>query len=117
DDREACLKIVELVKAEFPLVPVLARSFDREHAAELVHAGVDWQIRETFESTLACAARALELCEVDEEERRRVMEDVRRRDAERFAIELTGGVYDDAARRLVRSNRQRNEAETAPDAP
>jgi len=117
DDREACLKIVELVKAEFPLVPVLARSFDREHAAELVHAGVDWQIHETFESALACAARALELCEVDEEERRRVMEDVRRRDAERFAIELTGGVYDDAARRLVRSNRQRNEAETAPDAP
>ncbi|TWG53664.1 monovalent cation:proton antiporter-2 (CPA2) family protein [Aminobacter sp. J44] len=116
DDREACLKIIELVKAEFPLVPVLAHSFDREHAAELVHAGVDWQIRETYESALACAERALELCEVDEEERRRVMEDVRRRDAERFAIELTGGVYDDAARRLVRGNAQRSKAEISPDA-
>lgn len=102
NDREASLKIAELVKAEFPLVPVLARSFDREHAIELIHAGVDYQIRETFESALALGQKALEMMDVDEEERVRVMEDVRRRDSERFALETADGIY--AGRDLIHGN-------------
>ncbi|MBJ6133321.1 cation:proton antiporter [Ochrobactrum sp. Q0168] len=102
DDREASLKIAELVKAEFPLVPVLARSFDREHAIELIHAGVEYQIRETFESALALGEKALELLDVDDEERQRVMEDVRRRDGDRLTIEVTGGLY--AGRELIHGN-------------
>lgn len=102
NDREASLKIAELVKAEFPLVPVLARSFDREHAIELIHAGVEYQIRETFESALALGEKALEMLDVDEEERARVMEDVRRRDGDRLTIELTGGLY--AGRELIHGN-------------
>ena len=39
DDREAAVRIVELCKAEFPLVPVLARAFDRQEALRLVDAG------------------------------------------------------------------------------
>ena len=35
DDREAAVRIVELCKAEFPLVPVLARAFDRQEALRL----------------------------------------------------------------------------------
>ncbi|PSJ52194.1 monovalent cation:proton antiporter-2 (CPA2) family protein [Kumtagia ephedrae] len=102
NDREASLKIAELVKAEFPLVPVLARSFDREHAIELIHAGVDYQIRETFESALALGQKALEMMDVDEEERVRVMEDVRQRDSERFALETADGIY--AGRDLIHGN-------------
>lgn len=102
NDREASLKITELVKAEFPLVPVIARAQDREHAVELIHAGVDWQIRETLESALAIGERALALMDVDEEERAQVMADVRRRDAERLAIELTEGLY--AGRDLIHGN-------------
>ncbi|MCS0495947.1 monovalent cation:proton antiporter-2 (CPA2) family protein [Ancylobacter sp. MQZ15Z-1] len=93
NDPESIVRIVELVKAEFPLVPVLARAMNREHAVALVHAGADWQIRETFESALALGEQALRLMGVDEEECARVMEDVRRRDAARFAEELTGGIY------------------------
>ncbi|CAA0086153.1 Glutathione-regulated potassium-efflux system protein KefC [Starkeya nomas] len=102
NDREASLKIAELIKAEFPLVPVLARSFDREHAIELINAGVEWQIRETFESALALGEKALELLNVDEEERERVVEDIRRRDSDRLAIEITDGIY--AGRELIHGN-------------
>ncbi|WP_029350354.1 monovalent cation:proton antiporter-2 (CPA2) family protein [Bosea sp. 117] len=102
NDREASLKITELIKAEFPLVPVLARSFDREHAIELIQAGVDYQIRETLESALVLGSQALAVMGVDEDERTRVIEDVRRRDGERFAIEITGGIY--AGRELIHGN-------------
>lgn len=105
DDRETCLKIIELAKAEFPLVPVLARAYDREHAIELIHAGVDWQIRETYESSLMLGEKALELMGVDELVRGHVMADVRRRDSERLAIQTTNGLY--SALDLIRGNLSR----------
>ena len=105
DDAEAATRIVELLKAEFPLVPVLARSFDREHAATLVHAGVDFQMRETFESALALGAKALSVLGVPPEEAGEVMEELRRRDAARFELELVGGIY--AGRELLRGNAAR----------
>lgn len=102
DDQEAALKIVELMKAEFPLVPVIARSFDRQHALQLVQAGVDYQIRETLESSLTLAEKALELMEVDEEERALTMANIRLRDSERFASEIAGGL--EAGRPLLYGN-------------
>ncbi|MGA0561336.1 monovalent cation:proton antiporter-2 (CPA2) family protein [Ancylobacter sp. VNQ12] len=104
NDAEAALKITELVKAEFPLVPVLARAIDREHAAALLNAGADFQIRETFESALVLGEKALEMMDAEESERAEVMADVRRRDAERLSLELTGGLYDTAARSLILGN-------------
>ena len=59
DGKESVNKIVELVKAEFPLLRLLVRSYDREHALELINAGVDYQIRETFESAVNFGAAAL----------------------------------------------------------
>ena len=53
DNREAANRIVELATREFPHAKLLVRSFDREHALELIAAGVDYQIRETFESAVA----------------------------------------------------------------
>ncbi|QOG07398.1 cation:proton antiporter [Aureimonas sp. OT7] len=107
NDREASLKIAELVRVEFPLVPVLARSLDREHAIELIHAGVEWQVRETFESALALGEKALALMDIDDDERARVMEDVRRRDGERFAMETAEGIY--AGRDLIHGNAPRKD--------
>ena len=104
DDRAATSRIVALMKAEFPLVPVLARSFDREHAAELVHAGADAQVRETFDSACHAGEEALRLLGVAPEEVADTMADVRRRDAERFESNLVGGLY--AGRELLRGNRQ-----------
>jgi voltage-gated potassium channel Kch len=84
-------------------VPVLARSFDREHAAELVRAGADAQVRETFESACRAGAEALRLLGVEPEDIADAMQDFRRRDAERFEINLVGGLY--AGRELLRGNR------------
>jgi glutathione-regulated potassium-efflux system protein KefB len=102
DDREATLKIVELLKGEFAHTRVLARAFDREHAAELIRAGADFQIRETFESALALAEEALRVLEVDAEAIADIMAETRRRDDERFAIELVEDVY--ASRHLIQGN-------------
>ncbi|HVL21576.1 MAG TPA: monovalent cation:proton antiporter-2 (CPA2) family protein [Amaricoccus sp.] len=102
DDREAALRIVELCKAEFPLVPVLARAFDRQEALRLVAAGVDWQIRETFHSSLALGEETLRTLGVPEEEVAGIMAEVRERDRMRFERQLVGGIT--AARDLIRGN-------------
>jgi glutathione-regulated potassium-efflux system protein KefB len=92
DKRDAADRIVALVKAEFPLAKLLVRSFDREHALKLVATGVDAQIRETFESALKFGELALRELGVPEDEAAETAEDIRRRDAERFALETTGGL-------------------------
>ena len=102
DDRDTTLKIVELLKAECPHTPVLARAFDREHAAELIKAGADFQVRETFESARLLGEEALRVLEVDEEAIADIMEETRRRDQERFDIELVEDVY--ASRHLLQGN-------------
>ena len=91
DGKESVNKIVELVKAEFPLVRLLVRSYDREHALELINAGVDYQIRETFEAAVNFGAAALVVLGVAEDEASRIAEEIRRRDAERFELEMAGG--------------------------
>ena len=104
NDGETALKIAELLKDEFPMVPVLARAIDRENAAALIHAGVDFQIRETFESALLLGGKALAMMEVADAKRADIIAAVRRRDAERLDIELTGGLYDAGARSLILGN-------------
>ena len=39
DNKDEAVQIAELVQAEFPLVKVMARAFDRGHAIELIKAG------------------------------------------------------------------------------
>ncbi|MEO6102577.1 MAG: cation:proton antiporter, partial [Pseudoxanthomonas sp.] len=91
DDRVAANKIVELAKAEFPQARLLVRSYDREHSLALINAGVDYQIRETFESAVNFGAAALMELGVAEEEAERIANEIRRRDAERFELEMAGG--------------------------
>ncbi|WDJ99971.1 cation:proton antiporter [Xanthomonas campestris pv. incanae] len=93
DNREAANRIVELATREFPHAKLLVRSFDREHALELIAAGVDYQIRETFESAVAFGEVALvELgVDEDEDEARTIAREIRRRDAERLELEIAAG--------------------------
>jgi glutathione-regulated potassium-efflux system protein KefB len=102
DKRDAADRAVALVKAEFPLAKLLVRSYDREHSLRLVEAGVDVQIRETFESALKFGEVALRELGVPEDEAAETAEDIRRRDAERFALETTGGLL--AGRDLLHGN-------------
>ncbi|ETR75361.1 potassium transporter [Afipia sp. P52-10] len=106
EDPEAVVKTTELLKAEFPSVPVLARAFDREHAVELIRAGVDYQIRETFESALTLAAKGLSMLDIDDQAVADIITDVRERDAKRLEIEITQDVY--ASRDHILGNMPRN---------
>ncbi|WP_295856453.1 NAD-binding protein, partial [uncultured Xylophilus sp.] len=92
DDRHATLSIVEQARQAFPLVPVLARAYDRQHAIDLIHAGVDFQLRETFESAMAFGAEALRRMGETEDTIAEVAEDVRRRDIERLELQIAGGI-------------------------
>jgi glutathione-regulated potassium-efflux system protein KefB len=102
DKPDAAVRIAQLIKAEFPLVTILARAFDRGTALQLVRAGVDYQMRETFESALVFGGSALEALGVDPEEVAEVIEDVRRRDEARFETQLAEGVR--AGQRFLKGN-------------
>jgi glutathione-regulated potassium-efflux system protein KefB len=105
DKRDTATRIARLVKAEFPLAKLLVRSFDREHALTLVEMGVDVQVRETFDSAMTMGEAALVQLGVPPEEVAEVIEDVRRRDVERFKLEQVGGVM--AGVDLLRGNMPR----------
>ncbi len=90
DDRDAIDRIVELVIEHFPSCRLLTRSYDRGHAIRLRKAGVDFEIRETFESALAfggAGLKALGMTAIDVEE---VTDDIRRRDSERLEAQSQG---------------------------
>ena len=91
DDRVAANRIVALAKAEFPQARLLVGSYDREHSLQLINAGVDYQIRETFESAVNFGAAALVELGVAEDDAARIAAEIRRRDAERFELEMAGG--------------------------
>ncbi|KIP98961.1 potassium transporter [Agrobacterium tumefaciens] len=104
DDKDAAVRIAEIVKHEFPLVPVLARAYDRGHALDLLKAGVDYQIRETYESALDFSGKVLTAVGEETDLAERLVEEFRDVDKERFALEVVGGIY--AGRSLVRGNSQ-----------
>ncbi|WP_149589474.1 monovalent cation:proton antiporter-2 (CPA2) family protein [Tabrizicola flagellatus] len=93
DKREVTTRIAKLVRDEFPNAVILARAFDREHALELIREGVDHQMREVFHSALALGSEVLEVLGVDPDEIAEIAEGVRKRDAERLALQTTGDIY------------------------
>jgi glutathione-regulated potassium-efflux system protein KefB len=95
-------RIVALAKDEFPHTRLYVRSFDRGHTLRLIQAGVDYQLRETFESAMAFGAQVLRGLGYSTDEVAATMADVRQRDEDRLGLQLIGGVM--AGRSLMRSN-------------
>ncbi|MFY0569564.1 monovalent cation:proton antiporter-2 (CPA2) family protein [Archangium lansingense] len=89
--QEVANRILELCKTSFPLARLYVRAFDRVHALELVDHGAHFQMRETFESAIAFGRAALEELGLSQERVAEVEEDTRRRDRERFALQLQEG--------------------------
>ena len=102
DDATAADRIVELAKHEFPHARLYVRSFDRGHTLRLVQAGVEFQVRETFESAIAFGEQVLKGLGFEETVVVDTMADVRRRDAERLELQLVDGIT--AGRSLMRGN-------------
>jgi len=92
DDPEMALRIVDLVRAEFPGTALFVRSYDRRHSLRLIAKGVDFELRDTFESALVFGRRALEGLGLDAERAQAVEDFVRARDLDRLAIQQAQGV-------------------------
>ncbi len=92
DDPRAANRIVELARKEFPQARLLVRAYDREHAVQLVGHGVDYLVRETFESAMAFGEAALRALGIDAAEAAAISTEVRRRDNERFELDVSHGL-------------------------
>jgi glutathione-regulated potassium-efflux system protein KefB len=91
-----------LIKAEFPLVQIYARAYDRGTTIELIKIGVDYQMRETFESAVVFGQNTLIGLGVDPQVAADIAADVRQRDAERLDLQLAGDIY--AGNDLMKGN-------------
>lgn len=102
DNRATANKIVEVAQEHFPHAKLFVRAFDRGHAMDLIRAGVEFQLRETFESAVTFGSAVLLGMGVPEEEVMEITEDVRRRDSERLDLQVASDIY--AGTDLLRGN-------------
>lgn len=98
-DSDRSEEIVELIKHEYPLVPIFARTYDRRSAVRLLKQHVDFQVRETFESALVLGRAVMEKLGATETESEDVINYVRRLDQERINEEMLHGMSDEAIRK------------------
>lgn len=105
--KETTDRIVSLVQAEYPNARVFARSYDRLHTLELRARGVEYELRETFESGLLFGRKTLEALGVSGEESIGIMDDIRRRDEARLVLQEAEGIT--AGRHMLHSKPVRPE--------
>ncbi|MEY9533005.1 monovalent cation:proton antiporter-2 (CPA2) family protein [Sinorhizobium fredii] len=90
--KEITDKIISLVQAEYPNARIFARSYDRLHTLELRAMGVEYELRETFESGLLFGRKTIEALGVGGEEALSIMDDIRRRDEARLVLQEAEGI-------------------------
>ncbi len=91
--KEITDRVVDLIQSEYPHAKLYVRAYDRAHTLELRAKGVEYELRETFESGLLFGRKTLETLGVDEEQAWEIATDVRRRDEERLSIQAAEGIY------------------------
>ncbi|MDO9925922.1 monovalent cation:proton antiporter-2 (CPA2) family protein [Glaesserella parasuis] len=101
-EPDRTLQILELIKHEYPLVPVFARSYDRLNTVNLIKRHVDYQVRETFESALLLSKVTLERLGATETEAQDVINLVRHLDQDRLNEEVLHGFSDEIAKKYWR---------------
>ncbi|QJP15468.1 potassium transporter TrkA [Starkeya sp. ORNL1] len=92
DRRETTDRIVDILTTNVPDARLHVRSYDRVHTLALQAKGVDYEIRETFESALAFGLATLRAAEVDAETAESVVAEVRVRDRERLLRQAVEGI-------------------------
>jgi glutathione-regulated potassium-efflux system ancillary protein KefC/glutathione-regulated potassium-efflux system protein KefB len=60
DDVEASVRTAELIRKHFPHLKIFARARNRQHVYRLMDLGVEYNIRETFVSSLELSVEVLE---------------------------------------------------------
>ncbi|MDD7911306.1 monovalent cation:proton antiporter-2 (CPA2) family protein [Pseudovibrio exalbescens] len=93
ENDQVMRQAVKQIRAEFPKAAIYCRATDRAHALDLHRLGVDFQIRETFESSLVFGRTALSFLGLPQDRISEIEADVRARDEERLQMQLEGGTY------------------------
>lgn len=93
DNRAAMAKAIDVIRAAFPQAAIFCRAGDRAHVLELRNKGVDFEIRETFESGIAFGRAALEHLELSAERIAAIESDLRERDDDRLQQQQAGGMF------------------------
>jgi monovalent cation:proton antiporter-2 (CPA2) family protein len=91
DDPEVTARIAEIVHGNFKQARSFVRAFDRIHAVRMMQLGVDYQIREAFESAIVFGRAALEELGADRETAEAAAQDVRKRDIARLVLQKEVG--------------------------
>jgi voltage-gated potassium channel Kch len=110
DHMEDVLRVVEMVKRNFPHLKIIARARNRRHAHLLMDRGVDGLVRDTFHSSLKMAEESLLALGVSPDDAARSVELFRAHD-ERNLVE-THAIYRDE-KQLIQSVRQASDELTA----
>lgn len=97
--KEITNRIINLIQSEYPDVRLFVRSYDREHTLQLRAQGVEYELRETFESGLLFGQRTLEALGLSEANAYAIREDVRQRDEDRLHVQASEGIM--AGRHLL----------------
>lgn len=113
DDPDESLSICRMIRSAFPDIKLHARAYDRAHAIALTNAGVDYQIRETFESAIVAGRTMLEALGVPAERAHQTERDVRHRDLERLELQRLQGI--DAGADFLHQNALQPEPLKQPD--
>jgi glutathione-regulated potassium-efflux system protein KefB len=87
DKSETAIEIARICKQAFPLARVHARAYDRRATMALRDLGVDYEIRETFESAIRFGATALQALDLSIERVAEVEADIRDRDEQRLTAQ------------------------------
>ena len=92
DDRKQALQIVEHARELNPKLKIIARAYDRYHVFDLFQAGADVQVRETFDSALRTAKKALLALGIEPEVAEEISEYYFEKDC--HSVRLMAEVYD-----------------------
>lgn len=91
-DPNETLAVCTRLREAYPLLPIYARAYDRTTVIALERAGVEFTMRDTFESAVRAGREVLELLGVDPERAATVESDVRRRDVARLEAQKLEGI-------------------------
>jgi glutathione-regulated potassium-efflux system protein KefB len=105
---EESLKVVDLVRREFPHLRVLARARNRRHAHLLMDLGVPAEsiVRETLHSSLVLTGRVLDGLGVTGEDVRRTLDTFREHDEQTLVMQHA--IHHDE-KQILQTSRQRND--------
>ncbi len=93
DDRESVNKAVTQIRAEFPQAALMCRTYDRTHSLELLGEDIDFEIRETWESSVTLARAVLQRMAIADDRIDDIETDFRNRDRERLLLQADGDLH------------------------